>query len=236
MKSQQRHLGNGLNHDAGKWYRSAMKLHDSLRSFCIRKEIIIMLIRNKFPQNDSEVLFIIMRLDCYSYYNCRIVKCSFRRKFTLCILHTKYEQYNTIKTRSLTTIGSMYTFVTLVRNFCLCVSLVSFPSRKHDPWCLLLNNGNHRRILIAFFFSVAKRLQWHFSVISHFWQTYKKSAVQKMSANEWMIYSQTTRIGWLKENRVLICFIHWTSGLCEQMRTLNVTRIIVHCIRQMMFP
>lgn len=51
------------------------------------------------------------------------------------------------------------------------------------------------------------------------------------------IYSRTTRNGGpKKKNRIFVCFMHRTSRLCEQMRTLNVTRIMVQCIRQMMFP
>lgn len=58
--------------------------------------------------------------------------------------------------------------------------------------------------LFFFVVSVANRLQWHFSVISHFWQT-KKAPSSKWAQK---IYSRTSRIaGWKKTESCSVLYI-----------------------------
>lgn len=92
---------------------------------------------------------------------------------------------------------------------------------KHDPWCLLLNNGNHHRILFALF--PANRLQWHFSVISHFWHTntQKRRLENDYDKKEiWTMYVQCAAASrWRKtESRSVLYIGHREAMNNEQIR------------------
>lgn len=93
----------------------------------------------------------------------------------LCILHTKHKQYPTIKTRSLLQLDGCihlpHLFVTFLSVF---HSSHFLPKTRSLMSAVEQWKSSPNSFSPVFFSSVVKRLQWHFSVISHFWQTHKK--------------------------------------------------------------